>query len=245
MDSFKMLSAKEMNELAVQAKNGDVDAKEKLINANYPLIKSVVKHFVNKGVDYDDLYQIGSIGFLKAINNFNDSFGVKFTTYAVPMISGEIKRYLRDDGIIKVSRAIKTLAIKVKKFVDEYSKQNLSSPSIEAICKGLNENEEDVILALESSKQLVSNDAKIDENNANSGLVVDRLGCIDGSDKMLDNIALKDAISNLPEREKKILLLRYFRDKTQSEVAEIMQVSQVQISRIESKILENLKKILK
>ena len=122
MDSFVLLSAEQMRILVKSAKQGDELAKEKLIQGNYPLIKSVVKHYLNKGVDYDDLYQIGMLGFLKAIKNFDENFDVKFSTYAVPMINGEIKRFLRDDGIIKVSRAIKTLSIKVKRFVEEFQK---------------------------------------------------------------------------------------------------------------------------
>lgn len=241
MDSFKLLSASEMVELARQAKQGDELAKEKLIQGNYPLIKSVVKHYLNKGVEYDDLYQIGSLGFLKAINNFDPSYEVKFSTYAVPMISGEIKRYMRDDGMIKVSRSIKTLSLKIKRFIEEYTKQHNEAPLVSVIAKSLEAEEEDVVLALDSSRSLVSIDSKIDESDSGSGLVLDKLVVEDHSDKMIDNIALKQAIATLPEREKKILLLRYFRDKTQSEVAEIMQVSQVQISRIENKILQFLK----
>lgn len=241
MDSFVLLSAEQMRELVKSAKQGDELAKEKLIQGNYPLIKSVVKHYLNKGIDYDDLYQIGMLGFLKAIKNFDENFDVKFSTYAVPMINGEIKRFLRDDGIIKVSRAIKTLGIKVKRFVDEYQKQHNEMPQISLIASALDVEEEDVVLALESSRTLISIDAKIDESDSNSGLVVDKIIVGDDSDRIIDNIALKQAIKVLPEREKKILLLRYFRDKTQSEVAQIMQVSQVQISRIESKILQTLK----
>lgn len=245
MDSFKLLSAEDMLKLVKKAKQGDELAKEELLKGNYPLIKSVVKHYLNKGVDYDDLYQIGSLGFLKAINNFDENFDVKFSTYAVPMISGEIKRYMRDDGIVKVSRSIKTLSIKAKKIIEEYQKQHNEMPQISYLAKKLEAEEEDIILALESSRSLISIDAKINESDTNSGLVVDKLVVQDSSEKMIDNIALKEAIKTLPEREKKILLLRYFRDKTQAEVAEIMDVSQVQISRIESKILEMLKKHLK
>ncbi len=244
MDSFVLLSADQMKELVSKAKLGDELAKEKLIQGNYPLIKSVVKHYLNKGVDYDDLYQIGMLGFLKAINNFDESFDVKFSTYAVPMINGEIKRFLRDDGIIKVSRTIKTLSIKVKKYIEDYLKEHNDMPQVSQIANALGEAEEDVVLALESGKTLISIDSKIDENDNNSGLVVDKIIVGDDSEKLLDNIALKEAIKNLSERDRKILLLRYFRDKTQSEVAEIMQVSQVQISRIESKILQTLKKYM-
>ncbi len=245
MDSFVLLSADQMRELVKSAKQGDELAKEKLIQGNYPLIKSVVKHYLNKGVDYDDLYQLGMLGLLKAIKNFDERFDVKFSTYAVPMINGEIKRFLRDDGIIKVSRAIKTLAVKVKRFIEDFQKENNNMPQISVIAQSVQATEEDVVLALESSRTLISIDAKIDEADNNSGLVVDKIIVGDDTDKIIDNIALKEAIKSLPPREKKILLLRYFRDKTQSEVAQIMQVSQVQISRIESKILQVLKSSMK
>ena len=245
MDSFKMLSTAEMNSLAKRAKGGEEQAKEELIRCNYPLIKSIVKHYIGKGVEYDDLFQIGIIGFLKAINNFEEGFSVKFSTYAVPMIDGEIKRFLRDDGMIKVSRAIKILSIKIKKYIEEYKQTHLDMPQVSQIAKALGEDEEAIVEAMECYNNIISIDSKIDESDKNSGLVVDLIKSNDTSEKLIDNLALKDAIKTLSEREKKILLLRYFRDKTQSEVAEIIQVSQVQISRIESKILDTLKKYLK
>lgn len=243
-EGFVLLSADQMRELVIKAKAGDELAKEKLIQGNYPLIKSIVKHYLNKGIDYDDLYQLGMLGFLKAIKNFDESYDVKFSTYAVPMINGEIKRFMRDDGMVKVSRTIKTLSVKVKKYIEDYQKQHNNMPQINEIATDLCVEEEDVVLALESSRTLISIDAKIDENDSNSGLVVDKLILGDDSDKLIDNIALKEAIKVLSPRDKKILLLRYFRDKTQSEVAQIMQVSQVQISRIESKILKMLKDLM-
>ncbi len=242
MEEFKLLSAEEMLELVNHAKQGDILAKEKLIAGNYPLIKSVVKHYLGKGVEYDDLYQIGVLGFLKAISNFNPKFDVKFSTYAVPMINGEIKRYMRDDGIVKISRAIKTLSIKIKRYLEDYQKTHEEMPQIAKLAAAVEAPIEDVIMALDSSQSLVSLDAKLDQTDSGSANVLDMLVVGDDSDKMLEKIALKEAINKLPERERKILLLRYFRGKTQSEVAELMQVSQVQISRIESKILDMLRK---
>ena len=125
MENFKLLNQEEMVLLVQKAKSGDHEAKNKLLQGNFPLIKSVVKKYIGRGVDYDDLYQIGCVGFLKAINNFNSCFDVKFTTYAVPMIAGEIKRFLRDDGEIKISRAIKTLSIKIRSFIDDYKNHKL------------------------------------------------------------------------------------------------------------------------
>ena len=241
MEQFRPLTQEETCLLVEKAKQGDVQAKEELLNGNFPLIKSIVKSYQNKGVDYDDLYQIGCVGFLKAINNFDCKYQVKFSTYAVPMIAGEIKRFLRDDGSVKVSRAIKTLWLKIKSYLDELNKKGEEVPSVEDIAKRFCVDKEDVVIAMDASKTLVSLNAQLDEESSNSQSVIDRVVVEDGSEQMLDNILLKDAIKNLPEREKKILLLRYFRGKTQSEVATMMNVSQVQISRLETKIIEKLK----
>ena len=137
MEEFVPLTQEETLEFVEEAKNGSAEAKDKLIQGNFPLIKSIVKNFQNKGVDYEDLYQIGCVGFLKAINNFDVKFDVKFSTYAVPMIAGEIKRFLRDDGNIKISRAIKTLWLKIKSYVDVYEKLHNESPTIDDIAKAL------------------------------------------------------------------------------------------------------------
>ena len=241
MDQFIPLSAEETSLFVKRAKEGDIDAKDRLIQGNFPLIKSIVKNYQNKGVDYDDLYQIGCVGFLKAINNFDEKFEVKFSTYAVPMIAGEIKRFLRDDGSIKVSRAIKTLWLKIKVFLEEYKSTHDDDPTIELIANELSSTPEEVVYAMDASKSLISLNAQIDENSSNSQSVLDRVAVDDKSEMMLDKILLKEAIESLPEREKKIVLLRYFRGKTQSEVALLMGVSQVQISRIESKIIDKLK----
>ena len=245
MEEFVPLSQEETLLFVKNAKKGDVDAKDKLIQGNFPLIKSIVKNYQNKGVDYEDLYQIGCVGFLKAINNFDEKFDVKFSTYAVPMIAGEIKRFLRDDGNIKVSRAIKTLWLKIKSFIDVYEKLHNESPTIEEIAIALEVTPEEVIYASDASKQIISLDAQIDENSSNSQSVLDRVIEDDQNELLLDKLLLKNAISMLPEREKKIVLLRYYRGKTQSEVALMLGVSQVQISRIETKIIEKLKNKIK
>ncbi len=242
MEEFKPLSPEETCELVAKAKSGDEQAKERLIEGNFPLIKSIVRGYQNKGVDYDDLYQIGCVGFLKAINNFDPSFAVKFSTYAVPMVAGEIKRFLRDDGNIKVSRAIKSLWIKIKAYLDEFKKQNKELPTVEELAKKFEVDPADVIYAMDSSQQLISLNAQLDESSQSSQSVLDRVAADDKSEQLIDKILLKDAINKLPSREKQILILRYFRGKTQSEVAEMCGVSQVQISRIESRIIEKLKK---
>lgn len=244
METYKPIDVEKTNELILKAKNGDEQAINTLVEGNFPLIKAIVKGYLNKGVEYDDLYQIGCVGFLKAIKNFNPSFDVKFSTYAVPMISGEIKRFLRDDGSIKVSRSIKTLAIKLKAYLEKLKKENAETPSIEELAKTFEVEKEDVVIALDSCQQTISLHAKVDEDDPNSQNVIDRLAVFDKSDEMLDKFILKTEIMNLPEKERKIILLRYYRGKTQGEVAALLDVSQVQVSRIESKIIEQLRKKL-
>ena len=244
MENFVPLTQEETLELVKLAKTGDEEAKEKLIEGNFPLIKSIIRKYVGRGVDYDDLYQLGCVGFLKAIKNFDQAFDVKFTTYAVPMIAGEVKRYMRDDGDIKISRAIKTLTFKIKSFIDEYKKENDEEPTIEILERHFDVPKEDIVCALDSSKPMISLYAKIDESGENSAHILDKIVTEDKSDVLLDNLLLKQAISELEDREKKIILLRYFRGRTQSEVACELGVSQVQVSRLESKIIERFKKKL-
>ena len=244
-NEFTPLSQEETLLLLKQAKSGDEEAKNKLVAGNFPLIKSVLRRYQFKGVEYDDLYQLGCVGFLKAINNFDEKFNVKFSTYAVPMIAGEIKRFLRDDGIIKVSRALKTLAIKMRSFIDDYKFKFGTSPSIELLSKEFDADPEDVVVALDSAKETISIYEKTDDKSENSPNLIDKLITQDNSDQILDNLILKTEIEKLPQRDKQILILRYFRGKTQAEVAQILDVSQVQVSRIEAKIIETLKQKLK
>ena len=242
MTGYKPLDTETTNDLIVRSKNGDSEATDTLVNGNFPLIKAIVKGYLNKGVEYDDLYQIGCVGFLKAIKNFNPEFDVKFSTYAVPMIAGEIKRFLRDDGMIKVSRSIKTLAIKLKSFIEKTKQELGETPTIEQLAKEFGVESEDVVIALDSFQQTISINAKVDEEDPNSQNVIDKLAVFDKSDEMLDKFILKNEIMNLPEKERKIILLRYYRGKTQGEVAELLDVSQVQVSRMETKIIALLKK---
>jgi len=241
MEEYKPIDQAQTNELIEKSKSGDSEATELLISGNFPLIKAIVKGYLNKGVEYDDLYQIGCVGFLKAIKNFDPSFSVKFSTYAVPMISGEIKRFLRDDGSLKVSRSIKTLAIKLKSFIEKKKSETGVTPSIDELEAEFKVEKEDIVIALDSQQQTISLQAKLDEDDPNSQNVLDKLVDSDKNDDMLDKIILKDAIMSLPEKEKKIILLRYYRGKTQGEVAEMLDISQVQVSRIETKIIEQLK----
>ncbi len=223
-----------------KAKNGDEFAKEQLVVNNSPLIKSIINRFKGKGIDYDDLYQIACIGFLKSIKNFDESFSVKFSTYSVPMIIGEIKRYMRDNGAIKVSRSLKILANKINKFIDVYTSENINSPTLEYIANKFNVSEEDVTLALDSAKLPLSIYDKFDDEEDAPNLI-DKISVGDTEEKIVDKIHLRNIISALNDRERKIVILRYFRDKTQGEVAKSLGVSQVQISRLESKILDKLR----
>ena len=186
------------------------------------------------------MYQLGCVGFLKAINNFDYNYDVKFSTYAVPMIAGEIKRFLRDDGSIKVSRAIKGLAYQIQKYIDA-NKENDSKITIEAIAQHFNMGVADVVFAQESSKMPISMNEKIDNDSSNSPSIMDKLVQSDTTEERIDKIVLKELIEQLPLKDKKIIILRYFRDKTQSEVAELLHVSQVQVSRLENRILQKMK----
>ncbi len=226
------------------AQNGDQEAKTKLIEENSPLIKSVIKRFKDKGVEYDDLYQIGCIGFLKAIKNFNPEYNVKFSTYVVPMVIGEIKRFMRDDGAIKVSRALKTLNLQINKYIESFYEKEQRKPSIEELAKHFQVEEQDIIMAMDSAKMPVSIYTPI-EDDGDSACMVDRIEQQeDYNDKMVDDIALKEVVKKLDARDRKIILLRYYYDKTQSEIAKELNISQVQVSRLENKILDNLKQKL-
>ncbi len=235
-----MLNYEETIDYIIKAKNGDENAKSIIFENNSALLKSIIKKFKNKGVEYEDLYQIASIGLVKAIKNFDVSFNVKFSTYCVPMVIGEIKRYIRDNGAIKVSRPLKILANKINRFIDEYTTINDDSPSMETIAKKFDITEEEVVIALDSSKMPLYIFDKYDDED--DGLeLIDKIPAFDNEDKMIDKIHLSEIIDALNEKEKKIITLRYFRDKTQSEIASILGVSQVQVSRLESKILLKIK----
>ena len=238
-----MLTNEETFDLLNLAKNGDDFAKEKLISFNSPLIKSVIKRYLNKGVEYDDLYQLGAMGFVKAINNYDPTFNVKFTTYAVPMIAGEIKRFLRDDGTIKVSRSIKYMAIQVKNFISDYTKEHLNSPTLETISKSLNIEVNDVVLALEANVSPLSLNEKYNDS-VDSMSLADKLTDSFSVENLVIKLALRELIESLAAREKQVIIMRYYLDKTQSEIAKELGVSQVQISRIENKVLLEMKEKL-
>ncbi len=237
-----MLEHEETLALIDKAHEGDEDAKSKLIEHNMPLIKSIVRRYRNKQVEYDDLMQLGLMGLVKAINNFDKSYNVRFSTYAVPMIAGEIKRFIRDDGTIKVSRAMKALSSKISKFIETYRQEHNGDPHIDEIAKEFEITPHEVNTVLDSAKYPLSLYEKYDDEKGRN--LIDKIPSNETQDDMLDRIIIKDAVRALPERERMVIVLRYYRDKTQSEIASLMGVSQVQISRIESKIIDKLKKSL-
>ena len=227
-----------------QAKEGNTTAKEQLIQHNVSLVKCIVKRYLGKGVEYDDLFQIACMGFLKAIAGFDEKFGVKFSTYAVPMIAGEIKRFMRDDGSVKVSRTMKQTAKAIHAFVETYTGERGEPPSISEIAKNFALDEAETVFIMGSSKMPVSLHSGADYKDGKERELIETLPARDDQDDWLDKMLLKSAIDGLPEREKKIIILRYFRDMTQSEVAEKIGVSQVQVSRIENKIIKSFKEKL-
>lgn len=224
--------------LIAAAQNGDSLACEQLLSSNSPLIKSVIRRYKNKGVEYDDLYQLGCVGFIKAVKNFSFEYEVRFSTYAVPMIAGEVKRFLRDDGPVKVSRGTKTAAIKIARYVELYKKEHGESPTIDMIAKEFDIEASEAVFIMDSCKFPIS----IYDSNDDSGrTIMDKLQSSENEEEKLDKMMLKQIINELSPRDKKIILLRYFADKTQSEVARALSVSQVQISRLESKILSRIR----
>ena len=239
-----MLEAEQVRELVKEAQEGSEEAKSALIAENSPLIKSIIKRFQGKGLEYDDLYQLGCLGFVKAIKNFNPDFNVRFSTYVVPMVIGEIKRYMRDDGAIKVSRAIKSLNLKINKFVDAYFAEHKEKPTIAEIAKHFCVEEGDVVMAMDSSRMPISLYAPFEEGESDSLLVIDRFDSEHNDDSLLDKITIREMIRDLSKRDRTIILMRYFYDKTQSEIASMLHISQVQVSRLENRILDGLKKKL-
>lgn len=226
------------------AKAGDANAKEILLRENSSLVKSIVKRYLGKGVEFDDLYQLAGMGLLKAIQGFDEKFGVKFSTYAVPMIAGEIKRFMRDDGTVKVSRAVKVTAKSMHLYIEEYTVEKGIAPTIKEVAEKFGMEESEAVFVLGSSRMPISIYSQAEYKDDKTGELVDRLPSVDNQEEMIERMQLKSVIEGLPEREKKIIMLRYFRDMTQSEVADVIGVSQVQISRIESKLMEEMKKKL-
>ncbi|WP_366017850.1 RNA polymerase sporulation sigma factor SigF [Thermanaeromonas sp.] len=242
---FPLLSEEETLKLLRRAKEGDREARERLINCNLKLVFNIVQRFQNRGYELEDLFQIGTIGLIKAIDKFDLSYQVKFSTYAVPMILGEIKRFLRDDSSVKVSRSLKETAFKVNRAREELAKKLGREPGINEIAQALDLSREEIVAALEAIQSPGSIHETVYQDDGDPIYVLDQLQ--DESEQepaWLDKIALKEVLLKLPEKHRKVIVMRFFQDKTQTEVAEKLGLSQVQISRIERQALARLRELL-
>ena len=222
---------------------GDEEARARLVEENTGLIWCVAKRFYGRGIEPEDLFQIGSIGLLKAIDKFDFSFDVKFSTYAVPMISGEIKRFLRDDGMIKVSRSLKEIAYKAYVVTEKMREKNGREPGIEDVAKEIDVAKEELVLAMDAASEVESLQKIIYQGEGNEILLMDKI--VEEEEKeeeILNRLFLKQLLNDLEERERKLIQLRYFANKTQGEVGVVLGISQVQVSRMEKKILQELRK---
>lgn len=240
-----MISDKYQNtiELIDLAKNGNRVAQSKIVEQNIGLVWSIAKKFYNRGYEPDDLFQIGCIGLLKSVNKFDKTFEVKFSTYAVPMIMGEIKRFIRDDGIIKVSRSYKELANKARVVKELLLREYGREPNISEIAKKVGVEKEELILAMDAVATPESLYTNIHEGDSSSIQLIDRINIDEKQEEQLVNkIALQQIINTLTPREKKIIILRYYKGKTQTQIAGVLGISQVQVSRIEKKILNDMRK---
>ena len=236
------LTQDEFLEYIYRAQQGDSEAENFLVENNIGLVRSVVRRFLNRGCEYDDLIQIGSIGLLKAIKKFDSSYNVRFSTYAIPMIIGEIKRFLRDDGIIKVSRNLKEIANKANIAKETLEKDYGREPTISEIASVLDISKEDLVVAMESVQSTEYLYETIHQDDGSPILLIDRISCNEGEDvDVIDRLALKEVLSGLEAKERQIIMLRYFKDMTQCQVAKLLGMSQVQVSRIEKKIMGKLR----
>ena len=239
------LSSEEMNRLFISYKNGDNSAREFLINGNLRLVLSVLKKFYNKNENLDDLFQIGCVGLIKAIDNFDLSYNVKFSTYAVPMILGEIKRYIRDNNSIRISRSLKDIAYKVLKFKEEYYLEHGLEPNVDIISSSLDISDFDISNALLAFKDPISMYEAIYNDGGDTIYLYDQIEDKRGSGDLSGKLALENAIDNLEIREKYILDERFIMGKSQVEIASELSISQAQVSRLEKKAIKTLKKVLK
>ena len=228
--------------LIERSHQGDKEARDTIFKENVGLIYSVAKRFVGRGVEMEDLIQIGSIGLLKAVDHFNASFEVKFSTYAVPMIAGEIKRYLRDDGILKVSRSLKENCVKIYSAREKLEKELGREPVMEEIAQSAQLSVDEVVMSLESGAEVESLHKIIYQGDGNDISLMDRLQEKEnGQDAALNRIFLDEILKKLDARERQLIYMRYFKDMTQTEIAAEMGISQVQVSRMEKRILKQLK----
>lgn len=229
-------------ELIKLAKEGNAKAREQVATENLGLVWSVVRRFAGRGHELEDLYQIGCIGLMKCIDKFDTSYDVKFSTYAVPMILGEVKRFLRDDGMVKVSRSLKETAYKVYTTREQMMNERGVEPTLEELAGCLEIEKEDIVLALEASSEVESIYKTIYQNDGNSIYLIDKLvNSEDESQRAVNQLALQELLEQLEEKERNIITMRYFEDKTQTEIARILNISQVQVSRIEKRVLAKMR----
>lgn len=240
---LKVLKSEEMTELLRRVKQGDQEARQQMIEGNLRLVLSVVQRFSSRGENMDDLFQIGCIGLMKAIDNFDvEQYDVKFSTYGVPMIAGEVRRFLRDSSAVRVSRSMRDTAYKVLKTREEFARENLREPTVEEIAKCLNLAREDVVFALDAIADPVSLYEPVYSDGGETVCVMDQVKDSKNSDETwLEHIALRDAMARLTEREKKILNLRYYQGKTQMEVSNEIGISQAQVSRLEKNAIKRIR----
>ena len=240
--TLKVLSDEEKRSLLVKAKAGDADARQELIYGNLRLVLSIVQRFTGRKENLDDLFQVGCIGLCKAVDNFNIELDVKFSTYAVPMIIGEIRRYLRDNNSIRISRSVRDLAYKALQAREELTKEKNEEPTVEEIAKRLDEKKEAVVHALEAIVEPISLYEPVFTEGGDSIYVLDQISDSSSSDEIwLENIVLREAIQRLSERERKIIYMRYYMNRTQMEIAAEIGISQAQVSRLEKAALKQMK----
>lgn len=240
---LEVLTAEETDSLLRRSSKGDQAAREKLISCNLRLVLSVIQRFSNRGESMDDLFQVGCIGLIKSIDNFNVDLNVRFSTYAVPMIIGEVRRYLRDNSSIRVSRSMRDTAYRALQAKEAFVNENQREPTIEELAKAMDVPREEIIFALDAIMDPVSLYEPVFESNGDSVCVMDQVGDTKNTDEhWLEQIALKEAIERLSPREQHILNLRFFEGRTQMEVANEIHISQAQVSRLEKSALERIRK---
>ena len=239
--NLKVLTEKEKTALLRRVREGDKAAREEMVNGNLRLVLSVVQRFSGRGENPDDLFQVGCIGLIKSIDNFDITQNVRFSTYAVPMIIGEIRRYLRDNNSIRISRSVRDTAYKAMQVKERLTAENQREPTATEIAKELGIPREEVVIALEAIVEPVSLYEPVYSDGGDTIYVLDQVGDNNDDRNWLDEIAFKEAIGALSDREKKILFLRFFKGKTQIEVSEEIGISQAQVSRLEKGALQQIK----
>ena len=226
----------------IKAQQGDKNVMQYLIESNKGLIWSIVKRFQDRGYELEDLYQIGVMGFIKCIKRFDSNFEVRLSTYAVPYILGEVKRYIRDNGPIRISRSLKELAIKALETKNEYYRKTGQEIKIEELSKLLGTSKEEINLSLEAFQPIYSIDEQLGDDENDGLSLLDKMSShIDEANVLTNKLCIQQAINNLKDNEKQIIFLRYYKGKTQTEIAKIMGITQVQVSRIEKRVLENMR----